>query len=189
MNQKENLILEASTEIQRLSQCYPNAIEETEKDRVFSFEIKTNQTALSVFPYDDEEPQYCLVNTEIGDNEKGWYEETLFFQKAPTAEESGFLIEGLYGRNIEYYGEPDAEFFGTYRKVQIGEDWATLLKEAAQRHDERTAQKLLYFVRNELRCLGEITHRIGSTESGMELIKQYRETMQDSMRRHLGGNP
>lgn len=187
MTDKENKILEISERIRDLSGSYPDDIEEKE-DGLLHFEIKIAKTALDVFPCDEEEPWYTLVNTEINGEEKGWYEETLLFARRPYDGNPGYLIEGLYGRYIEYTHEPDAEFFGTYRQVMPAEDWDSLLEEAKSRYEERTAEKLLNYVENELRHLGELTARLSHKGSGAALRARYRDMMQYSLRRHLGGD-
>lgn len=185
MDDKDELILAAASHIQSLCGAYPEEISQNE-DRSYAFTVKTHKTALDVFPYDDEEPRYCMVNTEINGDEKGWYEETLLFQKKPNSTEDGYLIEGIYGRNIEYRDEPDAEFVGTYRRVGTHDDWGLILSKMVQLHDERTAEKLLSFVENEVRILGDLTARLGTTPAGVELKKRYREMVQGSLRRHMG---
>ena len=187
MTDKETMILGISERIRDLSGSYPDEIEEKE-DGLLHFEIKIAKTALDVFPHDEEEPWYTLVNTEINGEEKGWYEETLLFAHRPNHETPGYLIEGLYGRYIEYTHKPDAVFFGTYREVKPEENWDTLLEEARARYEERTAEKLLNYVENEMRCLSELTARLSSQGSGAALRERYRNMMQYSLRRHLGGD-
>jgi len=186
MTDKEERVLAAAGNIQNLCGEYPEVIEERD-DGTFSFHLKVRKTALNVFPYrEEEEPHYCIVNTEINGDEKGWYEETLLFYSQPRDGQDGFLIEGLYGRNIEYRGEPDAEFTGTYRPVGNDDAWEELYRIAQLMHDERTAKHLLSFVENEVRLLGELVSRIGATPTGSTLKQRYREMMQKSMRRYMG---
>lgn len=187
MTDKETMILGISERIRDLSGSYPDEIEEKEGG-LLHFEIKIAKTALDVFPHDEEEPWYTLVNTEINGEEKGWYEETLLFARRPEHETPGYLIEGLYGRYIEYTHKPDAVFFGTYREVKPDENWDTLLEEARARYEERTAEKLLNYVENEMRYLSELTARLSTQGSGAALRERYRNMMQYSLRRHLGGD-
>ena len=185
MTDKEERELAAAAQIQELSGQYPDEISECE-DGSFDFSLKISKTALDVFPYDDDEPYYCLVNTEINGDEKGWYEETMLYRRRPTDETDGYLIEGLYGRNIEYRDEPDAEFVGNYRRVDQAASWEEAFATVNRLHDERTTEKLLSFVENEIRILGQLTCRLGDTERGKALRSRYRTMMQDSLRRHMG---
>lgn len=186
MTEKDERILAAADHIQRLCGEYPESIEQQE-DGPFIFTVKIRKTALEVFPYEeDEEPHYCMVNTEINGDEKGWYEETLLFHSRPRDGQEGFLIEGLYGRNIEYRDEPDAEFTGTYRLVKEDDHWDELYGITQVMHDERTAEQLLSFVHNEIRLLGELASKVGGTPTGAVLKQRYRDMMQDSLRRYMG---
>jgi len=106
---QDDLILSRSTDIMRLTGCYPEEI--AAQDDLLSFSIKTARSALDVFGDQKfEEPLYCYINAEILGDEEGWYCETLLHQQLPTSDSEGWIAHGEYSRRIE----PEAEIQGEY---------------------------------------------------------------------------
>ena len=153
---------------------------------IASFEMKTNQTALDVFPYDDDEPYYTMVNCEIDGDERGCYSEVLLFQKKPAGRDPGHLIEGLYRRPIQYRDEPDAEFYGTIQIVSEEEDWSALQKAAEERYNRRVAREHINFIGTDLKNLGRIMPDLGTGKEAEALRTEFRTLIADTMRQTIG---
>jgi len=154
-------------------------------DGAYDFRIETTRTALDVFPHEEEEPLWLAVNTEINGDEKGWYEEALLFKQQPTADDDGYLIEGIYGRNIEYRHHPEGEFEGTFHPVRQEDDWKSLEADAQMRYDVRAADRFLDSIEMEFRMLSKLTSGMTADGEGSETRARYRALLQDALRLHL----
>lgn len=153
---------------------------------IAAFEMKTNQTALDVFPYDDDEPYYTMVNCEIDGDERGYYSEVLLFRKKPEGDEPGHLIEGLYHRPIQYRYEPDAEFYGTIQIIANADQWDALQKKAEERYHRRVAREHINFIGTDLKNLGSIMPDLGNDEEAEALRTEFRALIADTMRKTIG---
>jgi hypothetical protein len=156
-------------------------------DGAYDFRIETNRMALDVFPHEDEEPMWLLVKTEINGDEKGWYEEAMLFSQQPTADRDGYLIEGIYGREIEYRLHPKGEFEGTFHPVREEDDWERAEAQTQMRYDVRTSESLLDSIEMEFRMLSKLTSGMTADGEGGRTRARYRALLQDCLRLHLGG--
>lgn len=161
-------------------------VELSKENNLVSFEMKTSQTALSVFPYDDDgEPYYTIVSTEIDGDERGIYSEVLLFYHAPDKDGPGHLIEGIYTRPIEYKNEPDAEFTGTILLVDDPDAWSTAFKQAEERYHRRASRETLHFIRNEMINLGRMLPLMGEGEDAQKIREDFREMIGQSLRKAM----
>lgn len=165
--------------ISKLSGVEPEEINEI--DGMVSFTLKTSNTALNVFEDpNQEDAEYCLIKTEIVEDEEAVYAETLLFKAQAMAERPGYAIEGLYERPVS--SKEIATFTGTIILFENQKDRDSVYKTIHELYSMRTVDEFLMHLKYDLLALANSIPKMGESSRSKDLKKEFYGLVSECMR-------
>jgi len=166
--------------ITKISGVEPDEIKE--ENGLISFSLKTKNSALNVFEnHSEDDVGYCLIRTEIVEDEQANYAETLIFRASTSSDFPGYAIEGLYERPVS--SKEIATFEGTVIFFEDEKDNDPSFKIINEAHNMRTVSEFLVNLKYDVLALANSIPQMGNSDRSKNLKQEFYHLIAECMRK------